>query len=70
VSAITGITLSTVFLYTILGWRSVNVKLLLSLPYSEHAFCTASAFVGFAVMVALVPVPAWISKVMRDVRKE
>ena len=59
------------FLYWILGWRYV--------PFSHHNalshsyapdFLQISSFVGLAVMGALIPVPARVTRSMGSVQRE
>lgn len=61
-----GFALGTLFLYKILDWRYVtHYALYLTLNCSG-----GSALVGLAVMLVLLPVPAWGAMVIGNVQKE
>jgi hypothetical protein len=59
------ITLSTVFLYLVLGWRCVK-------PIDFRLFLNSnfSAFVGLATILALSPLPGYVAKHIQTVQRE
>ena len=59
--------LSTIFLYEVLGWRSVYYLPIWNWK-SNSFLSSASAFVGLATMIVLFPVPGYIAKKVRDVQ--